>query len=120
MPRSSMPGTSITHITTSAITRVCSAHDIARSSAGAGFDGMMVSFLGTFCDAPALRPGGIDAGLRCAPAEPARQIAGRPVQRGQQRPVRPRSEEHTSELQSLMRISYAVFFLKKTQKTIKT
>src|SRR3546814_7446426 len=25
-----------------------------------------------------------------------------------------RSEEHTSELQSLMRISYAVFFLKKT------
>src|SRR3546814_9059186 len=29
------------------------------------------------------------------------------------RPFDPRSEEHTSELQSLMRISYAVFFLKK-------
>src|SRR3546814_10104202 len=28
----------------------------------------------------------------------------------------PRSEEHTSELQSLMRISYAVFCLKKTIK----
>src|SRR3546814_7833466 len=28
-----------------------------------------------------------------------------------------RSEEHTSELQSLMRISYAVFFLKKKNKT---
>src|SRR3546814_10561962 len=28
-----------------------------------------------------------------------------------------RSEEHTSELQSLMRISYAVFCLKKQQKT---
>src|SRR3546814_6644439 len=28
-----------------------------------------------------------------------------------------RSEEHTSELQSLMRISYAVFCLKKTTKT---
>src|SRR3546814_3694222 len=28
---------------------------------------------------------------------------------------RPRSEEHTSELQSLMRISYAVFCLKKQQ-----
>src|SRR3546814_5250392 len=28
----------------------------------------------------------------------------------------PRSEEHTSELQSLMRISYAVFCLKKTNK----
>src|SRR3546814_4412050 len=33
-------------------------------------------------------------------------------------PVRRRSEEHTSELQSLMRISYAVFCLKK--KTIQT
>src|SRR3546814_2603190 len=33
-------------------------------------------------------------------------------------PVTPRSEEHTSELQSLMRISYAVFCLKKkTQQT---
>src|SRR3546814_4006790 len=30
-----------------------------------------------------------------------------------------RSEEHTSELQSLMRISYAAFFLKKTNKYIK-
>src|SRR3546814_2193107 len=29
-----------------------------------------------------------------------------------------RSEEHTSELQSLMRISYAVFCLKKKQKSI--
>src|SRR3546814_8679327 len=28
-------------------------------------------------------------------------------------PANPRSEEHTSELQSLMRISYAVFCLKK-------
>src|SRR3546814_8513629 len=28
-------------------------------------------------------------------------------------PMEPRSEEHTSELQSLMRISYAVFCLKK-------
>src|SRR3546814_8767197 len=34
--------------------------------------------------------------------------AGKPVQEG---PLR--SEEHTSELQSLMRISYAVFCLKK-------
>src|SRR3546814_2783109 len=31
--------------------------------------------------------------------------------------TRQRSEEHTSELQSLMRISYAVFCLKKTQTT---
>src|SRR3546814_6408498 len=32
------------------------------------------------------------------------------------RSVLPRSEEHTSELQSLMRISYAVFCLKKQEK----
>src|SRR3546814_3565311 len=31
--------------------------------------------------------------------------------------LRLRSEEHTSELQSLMRISYAVFFLKKKTQT---
>src|SRR3546814_9178451 len=31
-----------------------------------------------------------------------------------------RSEEHTSELQSLMRISYAVFCLKKKNKTTQT
>src|SRR3546814_1042594 len=32
-------------------------------------------------------------------------------------PVKSRSEEHTSELQSLMRNSYAVFFLKKKKQT---
>src|SRR3546814_7158569 len=32
-------------------------------------------------------------------------------------PAKPRSEEHTSELQSLMRISYAVFCLKKKHHT---
>src|SRR3546814_5485848 len=39
-----------------------------------------------------------------APAEPA--------------PTPARSEEHTSELQSLMRISYAVFCLKKKKKNV--
>src|SRR3546814_4273381 len=39
----------------------------------------------------------------------------------QQPPGHKRSEEHTSELQSLMRISYAVFCLKKkTEQTIQT
>src|SRR3546814_2167291 len=33
---------------------------------------------------------------------------------------RDRSEEHTSELQSLMRISYAVFCLKKNTRTVST
>src|SRR3546814_3391478 len=36
------------------------------------------------------------------------------------RPPVPRSEEHTSELQSLMRISYAVFCLKKKKQENKT
>src|SRR3546814_3942508 len=38
-------------------------------------------------------------------------VSGRPVN------TRVRSEEHTSELQSLMRISYAVFCLKKKKPT---
>src|SRR3546814_5820102 len=36
-----------------------------------------------------------------------------PDRRRHSRRIAPRSEEHTSELQSLMRISYAVFCLKK-------
>src|SRR3546814_10549434 len=51
-----------------------------------------------------------------APASRSRGAGGRDI--GIPRPGRPhagdRSEEHTSELQSLMRISYAVFCLKKT------
>src|SRR3546814_5516713 len=41
-----------------------------------------------------------------------------PAFRGEETPRLYRSEEHTSELQSLMRISYAVFCLKKTKKTL--
>src|SRR3546814_5163485 len=37
------------------------------------------------------------------------------LQRSTRRPAHGRSEEHTSELQSLMRISYAVFCLKKNK-----
>src|SRR3546814_6907524 len=40
------------------------------------------------------------------------------VEQSVSEPLRYRSEEHTSELQSLMRISYAVFCLKKKKKTI--
>src|SRR3546814_9108924 len=46
------------------------------------------------------------------------QVVGRSRSAYQRRwPARVRSEEHTSELQSLMRISYAVFCLKKKTKT---
>src|SRR3546814_9796074 len=40
-------------------------------------------------------------------------VIGEAAVRGVVRRLQPRSEEHTSELQSLMRISYAVFCLKK-------
>src|SRR3546814_3015874 len=48
-----------------------------------------------------------------APARRSRGQASNPAARPAPRSPRPRSEEHTSELQSLMRISYAVFCLKK-------
>src|SRR3546814_1302540 len=49
--------------------------------------------------------------------ERRRHLADRHHPRGEQQLflLRLRSEEHTSELQSLMRISYAVFSLKKTK-----
>src|SRR3546814_3919158 len=43
---------------------------------------------------------------------------GRSARRSRRGSVGDRSEEHTSELQSLMRISYAVFCLKKKKKLI--
>src|SRR3546814_951036 len=51
-----------------------------------------------------------EGGLNVASPEWLRQIA---------RIAKERSEEHTSELQSLMRISYAVFCLKKKNNTHK-
>src|SRR3546814_7368510 len=67
------------------------------------------------------RRGGSDRGdLPAAPwGRPCRhRLAGADPRRGGRDP---RSEEHTSELQSLMRISYAVFCLKKktTEKRLK-
>src|SRR3546814_1338956 len=53
---------------------------------------------------------GLVARLRRARAH-GRRVAG--CRRGDGRPRPGRSEEHTSELQSLMRTSYAVFCLKK-------
>src|SRR3546814_5366612 len=47
--------------------------------------------------------------------EGGKYLAWHLAQAGQKTAVVERSEEHTSELQSLMRISYAVFCLKKKQ-----
>src|SRR3546814_198004 len=77
---------------------------------------------------PALRGHALDGGLRILPGDTARRQLVRqflarvfaPDQQPQRAlrgaglgPATLRSEEHTSELQSLMRISYAVFCLKK-------
>src|SRR3546814_4804798 len=59
--------------------------------------------------AGAVLGGELDVG-KAAVAEP------RPLGDGRQRLLPDRSEEHTSELQSLMRSSYAVFCLKKNNK----
>src|SRR3546814_7024126 len=60
-----------------------------------------------------VRREGIEPGF-----EPAQHRGGLGRERAAaaRRPVIVRSEEHTSELQSLMRISYAVFCLKKKTK----
>src|SRR3546814_1631387 len=55
------------------------------------------------------RPGGRPEGWQGS----IRRALWRPRTRRQGHPLGRRSEEHTSELQSLMRISYAVFCLKK-------
>src|SRR3546814_3873027 len=71
-------------------------------------------------DAHAVREAGVGALRRPAVIEPAADRADHHRQDHRHRQVdadadreRGRSEEHTSELQSLMRISYAVFCLKK-------
>src|SRR3546814_7355954 len=64
---------------------------------------------------PVLRP----YTLERVPVRPQLGAADRDPRRPGGRPGR-RSAEHTSELQSLMRISYAVFCLKKTPECINT
>src|SRR3546814_9865605 len=62
----------------------------------------------------ALEPVGSDRGaIRAVGTVVDRRAAVLPARN----PAGDRSEEHTSELQSLMRISYAVFCLKKNKKT---
>src|SRR3546814_5447463 len=73
---------------------------------------------------PGSSEGSVRAGCRAAMT---RASASRSIRSGtvsmlarSWRNVRTRSEEHTSELQSLMRISYAVFCLKKKKHTYQT
>src|SRR3546814_1154600 len=76
-------------------------------------------------DHPARRGGDLPVGLRGGPRRHGRALQPDPrdlrqrsreegeVHEADRLQRHPRSEEHTSELQSLMRISYAVFCLKK-------
>src|SRR3546814_5469963 len=57
-----------------------------------------------------------DREWRCACWSPAIALGPLSEEPGRSHPDPVRSEEHTSELQSLMRISYAVFCLKKKNK----
>src|SRR3546814_6012646 len=54
---------------------------------------------------------------RCVIIRPAASVEERPLGASPPHGLPARSEEHTSELQSLMRISYAVFCLKKKKNT---
>src|SRR3546814_1418999 len=62
---------------------------------------------------PVIPPVGIRQDLAGAPSISTVQAPHSPRPQPNFGPFRARSEEHTSELQSLMRISYAVFCLKK-------
>src|SRR3546814_1707023 len=57
------------------------------------------------------------AGAQRAPPLVAVDQLVEPDAQHRRRDLQPRSEEHTSELQSLMRISYAVYCLKKKKQT---
>src|SRR3546814_2718587 len=86
----------------------------------------MASSLGRLPDlASRRRPARVRALRHQAPCPPAAAVppaAARalPAPRGPSPPPSDRSEEHTSELQSLMRISYAVFCLKKKKTNTNT
>src|SRR3546814_4946664 len=68
----------------------------------------MVQAYATIALRPAYRFHGVQSAIKGGPLRPhGFCVSERERKRG------PRSEEHTSELQSLMRISYAVFCLKK-------
>src|SRR3546814_4836212 len=79
------------------------------------------SDLATASSSPASWPTGgrgrVEAkSVRIVPADHIARDASQPIHRYRPETWACRSEEHTSELQSLMRISYAVFCLKKKKK----
>src|SRR3546814_8841756 len=61
----------------------------------------------------------IQSGRRTGHRQKPRRLSGHSWRDGRYSQTGQRSEEHTSELQSLMRISYAVFCLKKKKRNTK-
>src|SRR3546814_3054297 len=82
--------------------------ETVKASSTAGIPAMMGPIIGITSSSPAIRPSPPAAGTPSS-ASPAQVSAATTSDDT----ACPRSEEHTSELQSLMRISYAVFCLKK-------
>src|SRR3546814_3280324 len=82
----------------------------AGGAAGDAADDQLSSLRPVFLDLRGAAAGG--GGVRC------RQVRNPELDLGGAGRALRRSEEHTSELQSLMRISYAVFCLKKKTKKL--
>src|SRR3546814_6618374 len=90
--------------------------DARRDGGGVDDDHLVVGRAGIGCEALPICNGGVPVGALRRIGATLQIGKGRLVGRDQPgacAALDRRSEEHTSELQSLMRISYAVFFLKK-------
>src|SRR3546814_9424211 len=92
-----------------ALTACCEV--VAPPGSGSNFSGRLKSVVGAITASMRAR----SSGVLCSAVGPAAKAAGPTARSTQAKPAALRSEEHTSELQSLMRISYAVFCLKKKQ-----
>src|SRR3546814_1633361 len=91
-----------------------------RSDAAADRGAIRAAASGRFSrDAPDARAGALYGRVRRGAGRCGFPGGARPASAGDRFVEPRRSEEHTSELQSLMRISYAVFCLKKKHSTIR-
>src|SRR3546814_8394442 len=87
-------------------------HEMQKKSTIALFDEFFAAITKSLKKGERVRVG--DLGILQVRKRAARM--GRNPQTGEPIKIKARSEEHTSELQSLMRISYAVFCLKKKKR----
>src|SRR3546814_5746434 len=101
----SLGGAVVTRLSSSCLVMWAISETASSKVAWLAWDGLVVpAILRTYCSAAAVTSSLVAGGSKL--------LRGRML-RHMQTTVRRRSEEHTSEIQSLMRISYAVFCLKK-------